>query len=160
MTAIGDPIPRVDGRAKVTGQAKYAAEWDIPNVATAVIVTSSIPNGRIERIDAGAAQRVPGVVAVMTSANAPKLPQGGKAAVHPPAGRVLSLLQDTIVLYNNQPIAVVIAETLQQAHHAASLLRVRYQQAPARLDFEAEFNNPRPGSHNGESAEVSIGRCV
>jgi xanthine dehydrogenase YagR molybdenum-binding subunit len=157
MTAIGDPITRVDGRSKVTGEAKYAAEWHIPNVATAIIVTSTIPNGRIERIDVAAAQRASGVVAVMTSANAPKLPQGGKAAVNPPAGRVLSLLQDQIVFYNNQPIVVVIAETLEQAHYAASLLRVRYQQSPARLDFEAGFNNTRPGSHNDEPADLSNG---
>jgi xanthine dehydrogenase YagR molybdenum-binding subunit len=157
MTAIGDPITRVDGRSKVTGEAKYAAEWNIPNIATAIIVTSTIPNGRIERIDVAAARRAPGVVAVMTSANAPKLPQGGKAAVNPPAGRVLSLLQDQNVFYNNQPIAVVIAETLEQAHYAASLLRVRYQQSPARLDFEAGFNHTRPGSHNDEPADLSNG---
>ena len=62
-----------------------------------------------------AARRAPGVLEILTSANAPKLPQGGKAAVKPPAGRVLSLLQDDLVHYNNQPIAVVIAESLEQA---------------------------------------------
>ena len=62
MTAIGDPITRVDGIAKVTGAAKYAAEFDIPKVATAVIVTSTIPNGRIVRMEVASAQRVPGVL--------------------------------------------------------------------------------------------------
>jgi xanthine dehydrogenase YagR molybdenum-binding subunit len=157
MTAIGDPITRVDGRAKVTGTAKYAAEFDTPSVATAVIVTSTIPNGRITRMDIAQAQRAPGVIAIMTPANAPRLPQGGKAAVHPPAGRALSLLQDTNVLYNNQPIAVVIAETLQQAHFAASLVAIRYQESPARLDFEGGFNDTRPGSHNDQPADLSVG---
>jgi xanthine dehydrogenase YagR molybdenum-binding subunit len=158
MTAIGDPITRIDGKAKVTGEAKYAAEWSIPNVATAVIVTSTIPNGHIERMDVVAAERAPGIIAVMTPANAPRLPQGGKAGVNPPAGRVLSLLQDTDVLYNNQPIAVVIAETLEQAQFAATLVRVRYQQSPAKLDFEAGFKDAHPGGHNDQPADLSVGQ--
>ena len=91
MTAIGDPLVRVDGHAKVTGSAKYAAEFDIPNVAHAVMVMSRIPNGRITSMVTVKAQSAPGVVTIMTAANAPKLPQGGKAGVNPPAGRVLSL---------------------------------------------------------------------
>ena len=157
MTAIGDPVSRVDGKNKVTGAAKYAAEFDIPNVATAVIVTSTIPNGKIDRMETAAAQHVAGVVSIITAANAPRLPQGGKAAVHPPAGRVLSLLQDTDVLYNNQPIAVVVAETLHQAQYAASLIGVRYQESPAHLDFEAGFDDVHPGSHNDQPADLSAG---
>jgi len=158
MTAMGDPVTRVDGREKVTGAARYAAEFDAPNVATGVMVTSTIPNGRIERMDLAAAQRAPGVITIMTPANAPRLPQGGNAAVHPPAGRVLSLLQDMNVLYNNQPIAVLIAETLEQAQNAASLIRVRYQESRARLDFEAGFDDTRAGSHNDQPADLSVGQ--
>jgi xanthine dehydrogenase YagR molybdenum-binding subunit len=130
MTAIGDPITRVDGHAKVTGKAKYSAEFAVPHLAYAVMVTSTIPSGRILSMGTSDAQHAPGVLAVMTSANAPKLPQGGKAAVHPPAGRVLSLLQDNLVHYNNQPIAVVVAETLNQALYASSLVTVRYSGKP------------------------------
>jgi xanthine dehydrogenase YagR molybdenum-binding subunit len=158
MTAIGDPVSRVDGRAKVTGAAKYAAEFDIPNTATGVIVTSTIPSGQIERMDVALAQRAHGVITIMTPANAPRLPQGGKAAIHPPAGRALSLLQDSNVLYNNQPIAVVVAETLQQAQYAASLIDVRYQQSNPLLDFEAGFNEAHPGSHNDQPADISVGQ--
>jgi xanthine dehydrogenase YagR molybdenum-binding subunit len=157
MTAIGDPVSRVDGKVKVTGAAKYAAEFDIPNLATAVIVMSTISSGKIERMETATAQRAPGVIAIMTPTNVPRLPQSGKAAVHPPAGRALSLLQDTNILYNNQPIAVVIAETLQQAQYAASLIGVRYQQSPARLEFEAGFNDTHPGNHNDQPADLSIG---
>ena len=158
MTAIGDPVNRVDGIAKVTGAAKYAAEFDIPNVATGVIVTSTIPSGQIERMDVASAQRAPGVIVILTPANAPKLPQGGKAAIHPPAGRALSLLQDTNVLYNNQPIAVVVAESLDQAKYAASLIGIRYQQSKPRLDFEAGFDDSHPGSHNDQPSDITVGQ--
>src|SRR5665213_1425078 len=99
MTTIGESIVRVDGKAKVTGTAKYAAEFDVPNVAYAVMVLSTVGNGRIAKMDTARAQRAPGVLTIMTHSNTPKLPQGGKAAVHPPAGRVLSLLQDDKVHY-------------------------------------------------------------
>jgi len=160
MSVIGESITRVDGRVKVMGAAKYAAEFQIPQLAYAVMVTSTIANGRIQRMDTAAAQRSPGVLTVMTPANAPKLPQGGKAAVHPPAGRVLSLLQDDLVHYNNQPIAVVVAETLNQALYAASLVRVRYQDQPAQLDFEAGFPTAHPGGHGHDPAEVSAGQLA
>ncbi|MGA2652916.1 MAG: xanthine dehydrogenase family protein molybdopterin-binding subunit [Terracidiphilus sp.] len=158
MTAIGDPLIRVDGHAKVTGAAKYAAEFDIPNIAHAVMVTSTIPNGRITSMITVKAQSAPGVVIVMTPANAPKLPQGGKAGVNPPAGRVLSLLQDNTVLYNNQPIAVVVAETLDQALYAASLIDVKYQEDTPKLDFEAGMPAAHPGSHGKDPADVSEGQ--
>ena len=160
MTLIGEPITRVDGRAKVTGAAKYAAEFQIPQLAYAVMLTSTIPNGRIQRMDTAAAQQAAGVIAVMTPANAPKLPQGGKAAVHPPAGRVLSLLQDDLVHYNNQPIAVVVAETLNQALYAASLVRVRYQEQPPQLDFQAGFVTAHPGGHGHDPSDVTAGQLA
>jgi xanthine dehydrogenase YagR molybdenum-binding subunit len=147
LTKIGDPVIRVDGRAKVTGTAKYAAEFEVPNVAYGVMVTSTIANGRITRIDSMAAERAPGVVTIMTPSNAPKLPKAGKAGVDPPAGRVLQLLQDADVHYNNQPIAVVVADTLNQALLAASLLDVRYQEAPPKLDFEAGFSDAHTGKN-------------
>lgn len=157
MTTIGEPIIRVDGKLKVTGSAKYAAEFDVPNVTYAVMVLSTIPNGRIQMMETAQAQRAPGVLAVMTPANAPRLPQGGKAAVHPPAGRVLSLLQDNEVHYNNQPIGVVVAETLNEALYGASLVRVRYQEEPPRLDFRAGFDSAHPGGHGRDPADVSTG---
>jgi xanthine dehydrogenase YagR molybdenum-binding subunit len=160
MTAIGQPVIRVDGRAKVTGAAKYSAEFEIPNIAYAVMVTSTIANGHIRRMETAAAQRAPGVLTIMTPANAPKLPQGGKAAVHPPAGRVLSLLQDDLVHYNNQPIAVVVAETLNQALYAASLIHVRYQTESPQLDFEGGFATAHPGGHGSDPSDVAAGQLT
>src|SRR5690349_5678190 len=93
---IGQPISRVDGVLKVTGRARYAAEFAPERVAYAVIVQSTVPRGRITRMEVGDAERSPGVLAVMTHVNAPALPQKGRAAINPPAGRTLSLLQDDV----------------------------------------------------------------
>ena len=157
MTAIGDAVIRVDGPEKVTGKAKFAAEFSPDKVACGVLVTSTIGNGTLLRIDLAAAQGAPGVVTIMTPFNAPKLPDGGKAAVKPPAGRVLSLLQDDQVHYNNQPIAVVVADTLNQAIYAASLLQIRYKPSPPVLDFKAGFPTAHPGGHGKDPADVGKG---
>jgi len=157
MITIGEPIERVDGHAKVTGSAKFAAEFNLANVATAVMVMSTIGKGRIVKMDIGRAQKAPGVVAVMTPFNAPKLPDGGRAAVHPPAGRVLSLLQDDKVHYNNQPIALVVADTLNQALYAGSLIDVEYETAEPKLDFEAGFKNAHSADHSEHPAKIVVG---
>jgi len=158
MTSIGEPITRVDGIAKVTGAAKYSAEFEVPDLAYGVLVTSTIPSGRVTGMNVAAARRAPGVIEILTSANAPKLPQGGKAAVKPPAGRVLSLLQDNLVHYNNQPIAVVVAESLEQAIYAGTLLEPRYQTDAAKLDFLAGFAAAHPSGHGKDPSDVPQGR--
>ncbi|HVY08166.1 MAG TPA: xanthine dehydrogenase family protein molybdopterin-binding subunit [Burkholderiales bacterium] len=134
---IGAALDRVDGPAKVTGQARYAAEFSPSNMAYAVMVQSTIPSGRV-RVDTTRALRMPGVIYVLTHDNAPALPQKGRAAVNPPAGRILSLLQDDVVKYNGQPIAVVVADTFENAMEAAANVNVAYIAQPAQLDFEKE----------------------
>jgi xanthine dehydrogenase YagR molybdenum-binding subunit len=93
VSLIGQPIDRVDGVLKVTGKAPYSGDFNIEGQAHGVLVLSTIPKGRIIHIDSSAAERMPGVLHIMTYLNAPHLPQGGRAGVNPPAGRVLSLLQ-------------------------------------------------------------------
>src|SRR5207237_8895805 len=105
MSVVTQPIDRTDGPLKVTGEARYAAEFQLPRLAHAVMVQSTIAKGTIVSLDASGAQKAPGVLLVISHLNAPKLPQGGKAAINPPAGRTLSLLQDNVVHYNGQPIA-------------------------------------------------------
>ncbi len=146
--AIGDPIPRVDGRAKVTGTAKYSAEYSIPGLAYASLVMSTVPAGQIARMETAEAERAPGVIAVITSANALRLPG---------AERRISLLQDDEVFYQNQPIGVVVAESLEQARYAASLVRPRYQPGQAALDFEGGFPGSYTYNHNGEPGDQSWG---
>lgn len=136
MSVTGAPIDRVDGILKVTGRARYAADHPLPGLAHAVMVTSTIPSGEIAAMDTAACERMPGVRLVMTPFNAPRLPEDGKAGADTPtAGHVMSLLQDTAVHYNNQPVAVVVADTLEQARDAASRLAVRYRVSDAVLDF-------------------------
>ena len=95
MSLIGQPLSRVDGVKKVTGAATYSAEHKIPRLAHAVLVMSTIAHGRISAVDSAAAEKMRGVISVMTHLNAPRLPSASKAAAgQPPAGRVLNLLQD------------------------------------------------------------------
>src|ERR1700677_4896458 len=100
---------RYEGIAKVTGKIKYAAEFSHPfpkaDLAYAYIVQSTIPSGTVVSIDRVAADRAPGVIAILTPFNAPRLSQ---APPQPPVRRNLSLLQDTSVSYNGQPVAVVV----------------------------------------------------
>jgi xanthine dehydrogenase YagR molybdenum-binding subunit len=124
---IGQPVSRVDGRLKVTGRATYAAEFDVPGQAHGAIVRSTVANGRIASIDSGAAERAPGVIAVLTHRNAPRLAyRAHKGAVDPDLGERLHVLQDDRVNHQGQPIALVIADTLERAIHAAALLRATY----------------------------------
>ena len=126
-TFIGRPVSRVDGRQKVTGGATYAAEFDVPGLAHGAVVRSTVANGRIASIDSRAAERATGVVAVLTHRNAPRLPyREHKALVAAVIGERLHVLQDDRVSHQGQPIALVIADTLEQANHAAMLVRVAY----------------------------------
>src|SRR5437016_6942874 len=102
IVSIGDPLARVDGSAKVSGRATYAAENRLPGLLYASLVTSTVPSGRVTRFDIADAERASGVVAVITPQNALKLPG---------AERRLTLLQDDQVFYQNQPIALVVAKT-------------------------------------------------
>jgi xanthine dehydrogenase YagR molybdenum-binding subunit len=155
---IGQAVDRVDGVSKITGVARYAGDMNLPGQAHAVVVLSTIPKGRVISIDSSAAMHLPGVLYVMTSRNAPRLPQGGRAGVNPPAGRVLSLLQDDEIHYNREPIAVVVAETLVQATAAAAVVRVRYEESAAQLDFDGARDHAHsPGKVNGENADSARG---
>jgi len=115
--AVGAPMDRVDGRLKVTGAAKYSAEMPAAQMSYAVIVQSTVANGTVTSIDTSDARTVPGVIRILTHENAPKLP---------PQTRVLALLQDDIVRYNGQPIALVVADTLEHATDAAHRVRATY----------------------------------
>src|SRR5258705_4449745 len=124
---IGKPISRVDGRQKVTGQATYAAEFGSPGTVHGAIVRSTVANGRIASIDSAAAEKAPGVLAVLTHRNAPRLAyRPHRAFVDPNIGERLHVLQEDSVSHQGQPIALVIADTVEQAQHAAMLVRVTY----------------------------------
>lgn len=125
MTAlplVGAPRDRLDGRAKVTGTARYAADFAPARLANAVIVTSTIARGRVARLDPTRALAGEGVIAVMTHRNAPKVRAEASGLFYE-----LMLLQDDRVRYDRQPVAVVIAEAIEQAVEAAALIDIDYE---------------------------------
>jgi len=134
---VGAGIDRVDGKKKVTGGATYAAEVQVANVAHAVIVGSTVGRGRIKAIETRAAAAAPGVLAIVTHHNAPRLPH--VAEKQTPNDRVVQGLQDDVVLYHDQPIAVVVADTLERAQHAAALVTAEYDAVTAVADVEADL---------------------
>ena len=135
-SSIGQPLTRRDGLLKVTGAARYAADNHPSGMLHAVMAVSAIARGRMTSLDVAAARAHPGVVEVMTSANAPKLARHPDEASEPFTFK-LDLLQDERVRYAKQPIAVVIADTLEAATEAAALLRPSYAAEPARVGLDA-----------------------
>ncbi len=133
---IGQPLTRLDGVLKVTGGARYAADHHPPGMLYAVLAVSSIARGRVDFLDVDAAKAHPGVVEVMTPANKPALAQDPDAKTNPFMFR-LDLLQNDRVRYAHQPIAVVIAATLEAATEGAALLAPRYVTDPARVGLDA-----------------------
>ncbi len=143
-THIGEPVDRVDGRAKVTGQARYAAEVHPPDLVYGYVVTSDIAKGRIARIDAEEALGLPGVLQVFTSANAPTLAADAESyrdEVAPP-GTPFRPLRDDRIHYSGQPIALVIADTLELARFAARCVRVEYEREPHQTKLDAGSPTP------------------
>ena len=123
-----DKNDRVTGRAVVTGIAKYAVEHDLRNITYGVLAGSTIANGSIISMDIKAAERAPGVIAVITHLNTPKVPAydydaGSKPITDPSAGKGLQIFNGPYIYFNGQPIALVIADTIERAVYAASLVR-------------------------------------
>lgn len=143
--SVGQPVDRKDGRLKVTGGATYAAEHPLPGLAYGALVTSTIARGRVLTLDTGAAQRERGVLAVLTPHNAPGLtfPPPGVGA----PGQSLLPLQDAVVHHHGQVIALVVADTLERAEQAASLVRATYapERPVARLHDALDHTYPAPG---------------
>lgn len=136
---IGQPVSRIDGFAKVTGQAKYAAEPHPPGLLYGVIVNSLIARGRIEAIHDEAARAVPGVIEVMTHHNRPHTALFEKSYVDGLGvpGSPYRSLHDAEIRFNGQPVAVVFAETFEAAREAAMLIQVDYERWPHNADFDA-----------------------
>jgi xanthine dehydrogenase YagR molybdenum-binding subunit len=137
---IGTSTSRIDGHAKVTGAAKYAAEHNASDLAHGMVVTSTITKGRIVRIDASEALRVAGVIDVITHQNRPHMATADSAYKDDvaPSGSPYRPLYDDKIRFNGQPIAVVIADELETARFAATLLRVEYAQEPHVTDIYRE----------------------
>ncbi len=157
---IGAPISRLDGPLKVQGAARFAAEFPMECMVYAALANSTVARGRIAALDTRAAEAAPGVVLVMTHENAPRMKpmpvfmSGPKAA----GGDDLPVMQDDQIHWNGQPIALVLAETQEQADHATSLIDATYDSAPATTSVEAaRAKGTKPGTFQGEPLKLEIG---
>jgi xanthine dehydrogenase YagR molybdenum-binding subunit len=132
---IGQALPRPDGPAKVTGRARYAADYGAPDLLHAVLVTATIPAGRVTAIDAREALAGRGVVRALTHADMPAFgAQGG-----PPSAQSFMPMQGDEIRHEGQPVAIVLGETLEAAEAAARRVQVRYERAEARHPVAAEW---------------------
>jgi len=134
--ALGRPVSRAEGALKVTGQARYAIEQQLDNLAYGVTLQSTRPSGRVIKIDSAAALAMPGVIAVYTPQNPLKLNRPTIYSKGGGATEEFTPLQDDIVRFNGMHIALVVAETFEVAVEAASTLRVDYEDAPALIDID------------------------
>ncbi|PVM88568.1 xanthine dehydrogenase family protein molybdopterin-binding subunit [Caulobacter endophyticus] len=157
---IGKPVTRIDGPLKVAGAAPFAAEFPLEGMVYAAVVHSVVARGRIAELDVTAAEAAAGVVAVMTWRNAPRLKAPPVFLSDPKAasGDNLPVMQDDEIHWNGQPIALVLAETQEQADHAKSLVRATYHAAPAVTDIEAaKAEGTKPGVFMGQPLHNKIG---
>lgn len=157
---IGAPVSRIDGPLKVSGRATFAAEFPMDGMTYAALKYSSIARGRILDIDTTAAEAAPGVVLVMTYRNAPRLQPVPPFMTQPKAaaGDDVPVMQDDQVHWNGQPVALVLAETQEQADHAQSLINVIYEAASdavTSLDA-AKAKGSEPGVFMGEPLKLEI----
>ena len=153
---IGKPIDRVDGRLKVTGGAPYTAEFNVADLAYAVTLQSTISKGHMRNLDTAVAEKAPGVIGVITYKNSPGLHaiSGGS---DPSSGKYgekdLLPLQSERIFYDGQHIAIVVAETFEQAEYAASLIHVEYAEEAPVLSIEdgaADIYKPKQGLGNNQ----------
>jgi xanthine dehydrogenase YagR molybdenum-binding subunit len=159
---IGPARSRVDGRLKVTGAAKYAVEFEVPKCAYGWTVESNIAKGKILAIDTKAAQAVPGVLAVLTHLNMPKFKEAPKKEERGGGGGIRNEerfpLSDDGVHYAGQYVALVIAETIEQARHAASLVKISYAPEEPLLTMEAAVKKAaKPKTNHDENVQIKKG---
>lgn len=143
--ALGQPVSRIDGPLKVQGKARFAAEFPYEGLCYAALAYSTVARGRITALDTAAAEAAPGVVLVMTHRNAPRMKAPSLMMSSPSAAGAsdLPVMQDDEIHWNGQPIAVILAETQEQADHAASLVKADYAVLPAVTSFEEAKKTPR-----------------
>jgi xanthine dehydrogenase YagR molybdenum-binding subunit len=160
-TYIGSATSRVDGRAKVTGEAKYAGDFNTAGLAYGSVVESTIPKGRIARIDTSEALRVEGVLEILTHENRPSMAakdEAWKDETAPDEGSPFRPLYDDKIKFNGQPIALVLAEQWEIARYAASLVRIEYEKQDFVTDLQKQrdegFVVKKPDKPHGDAARA------
>jgi xanthine dehydrogenase YagR molybdenum-binding subunit len=140
---IGKATSRVDGFAKVTGEAKYAAEYHTEGMTHGVVVSGAIARGEIKAIETSEALKLPGVLHVFTHENRPSLPWFDRSYQDEdqPPGSPFRPLYDNKIQFNMQPVALVVAETFELANYAASLVKITYSQKEHDTDFKGNLSS-------------------
>jgi xanthine dehydrogenase YagR molybdenum-binding subunit len=156
---IGAQVSRLDGPLKVRGEARFAAEYVMEGMVYASLRYSTIARGRITTLDTSAAEAAAGVVLVMTHRNAPRMQPPPLFLTAPKAagGSSLPVMQDDSIHWNGEPVAIVLAETQEQADHAVALIEVAYESSPPRTFEEARTHLRTPDSLVGQPVEVLVG---
>ncbi|SES31306.1 aldehyde oxidoreductase molybdenum-binding subunit PaoC [Rhizobium sp. NFR03] len=137
MTVVGKPIERIDGQMKTTGRAKYAYEWhdDAMPYAYGYPLGAAIAKGRIRAMDVSAAAQAPGVITIVTSDSMPDLKKAKR--------NTAKLFGGKDIHHYHQAVAVVVAETFEQARAAAHLIKVDYEEGKGAFDLEASMESAR-----------------
>jgi xanthine dehydrogenase YagR molybdenum-binding subunit len=157
---LGTPVSRLDGPLKVKGAARFAGEFTFDDMVYAALVYATIPRGRIAGLDTTAAEAASGIVLVMSHRNAPRMNQPAVFGSSPTAAGPadLPIMQDDRIHWNGQPIALVLAETQEQADHAASLITATYSAEPSTTSFaEAKAKGTQQGLFMGQPLLDEIG---
>jgi xanthine dehydrogenase YagR molybdenum-binding subunit len=163
---IGTSTSRVDGCAKVTGGAQYAGEFEAPNLVYASVVTSTIARGRIARIDTSRALAVESVMDVLTHENRPKMASTDEAYNDEclPGGSPFRPLYDDKIKFNNQPIALVLAEESEIARFAATLVHIDYDAEEHTTDLHTQIEKAyvvdKPDKPRGNAAKAYAAAAV
>jgi xanthine dehydrogenase YagR molybdenum-binding subunit len=156
---IGAQVSRLDGPLKVRGEARFAAEYPMEGMVYAALRYSTVARGRITTLDTSAAEAAPGVVLVMTHRNAPRMQPPPVFLTAPKAagGSDLPVMQDDSIHWNGEPVAVLLAETQEQADHAASLIEVAYESSAPRTFEQVRAHARTPDSLVGQPVQVLVG---
>ncbi len=159
---VGKPVTRVDAEVKVTGEARFTAEFRVPDLVYGALVYSAIAKGKSTKIDTSRAKAVTGVLEVITHHNMPRMKAPPLANFEDLGKGValsdLPIMQDDAIYWDGQPVAVVVAETLEQAEYAASLVQIDYAAESPQVLFEAmKAGAVTPHDVMGEPPEIKIG---
>ncbi len=146
-SAQTDGLSRVDGRLKVTGAARYSAEFNIKGLTYGVLVGSTIAKGSIKSLDTKQAERAPGVLTVITHLNSPKVPgyQDGK----PTGNGVFKIFYDNKIYFSGQPVALVVADSFERALFGASQVKAQYNQDNHQTNLRANVNTAKAPHGDG-----------
>jgi xanthine dehydrogenase YagR molybdenum-binding subunit len=161
MSTVGQSITRADGPIKVTGAARYAGDQNLPGQLHAVFVASTIPAGRITGVDAKTALAMPGVVRVLVATDMPRVHADLDKITVPPLATRFMPMQTDAVMHEGQPVAIVLAESLEAAEAAATTVGVTYRRDAFIVPEKASPQpaDPQKGSYSMASA-LELARAV